>query len=153
MRNAPRPGLRNQSGLRTFFRIAGPLLMAVALVLIGLALADFFAAFDDPSLDAQPTRFWMFFAALPFFLVGGGMIQAGYLGVAARYAAGETMPVVRDSAAYLTDGVGLLGVGRTVDDAQSAAGAAAVTGPCCRSCGVRNDADARFCDGCGRPVA
>ena len=23
------------------------------------------------------------------------------------------------------------------------------TGPCCRSCGRRNEADARFCGGCG----
>ena len=28
-----------------------------------------------------------------------------------------------------------------------------VTGPCCRSCGAQHDADARFCDGCGQPVA
>jgi len=58
------------------------------------------------------------------------------LGAAARCGGGETMPVVKDSAAYLSDGEGILGVGRTA-------------GPYCSKCGVRNDADARFCDSCG----
>ncbi len=54
--------------------------------------------------------------------------------------------MAKDSAAYLTDGEGLLGVGRTVDDHGGA-------GPFCRSCGVRNDDDARYCDGCGQSLA
>ena len=28
-----------------------------------------------------------------------------------------------------------------------------VTGPCCRSCGGHDHADARSCDGCGQPLA
>ena len=69
--------------------------------------------------------------------------NVGWLGTQARYAAGETMPVVRDSADYLTGGRGIGNVGKR-DDA---------TGPFCRQCGVRNDADARFCDGCGTTLA
>ena len=67
---------------------------------------------------------------------------------ASRFVAGETMPVVKDSASYLTDGEGVLGVGRTVDDGDQAA-----TGPFCSKCGVRNDPDAKFCDSCGAPLA
>jgi hypothetical protein len=74
------------------------------------------------------------------------------MGTAARYGAGETVPVVKDSASYLTDGEGVLGVGRTVDDRPSAP-AASQPGPYCRSCGVLNDDDARFCDGCGTSLA
>lgn len=149
MRTVPNPGLAGQDALRTTFRVIGPLLLVVALALGGVALADFFRAFGSTELGAQPTKFWMFFVALPLFAVGGWLTQAGYLGAAARYTAGETMPVVKDSAAYLTDGEGVLGVGRTVDDA----GTATATGPFCRSCGVRNDPDARFCDGCGTSLA
>lgn len=149
MRTVPPPGLEGQSGLRTVFRVGGPLLLAVSLVLGGIALADFFRAFNSSDLGAQPTKFWMFFAALPFFAAGGWMTQAGFLGMAARYTAGETMPVVKDSAAYLSDGEGILGIGRTVDDQRAVAAA----GPFCRSCGVRNDPDARFCDGCGTSLA
>jgi hypothetical protein len=136
----PHPGHEHQSAARSVFRALGPMLMLVALVLMGWAIVDFFAAFSSDDFDAQPTKFWMFFLALPFFVAGGAMIQAGFLGAAARYAAGETMPVVKDSAAYLTDGRGLAGIGRT-------------EGPYCRGCGVRNDAEARFCDGCGQPLA
>lgn len=138
--DVPNPGHRNQSTARSVFRVLGPLSMLVALVLMGVAIADFFAVFNSDDFDAQPTKFWMFFLALPFFVAGGAMIQAGFLGAAARFAAGETMPVVKDSAAYLTDGRGLAGVGRTVD------------GPYCRGCGARNDAEARFCDGCGQSL-
>jgi hypothetical protein len=148
MNTVPNPGLRHQAGLRTFFRIAGPLVLAVALVLIGTGMADFFGTMDSYEM---PTKFWMVFAGIPLLAVGGWLCQAGYGGVAARYASGELSPVAKDGAAYLTDGEGLLGVGRTVDDAPAAA--SATTGPFCRSCGVRNDGDARYCDGCGRSLA
>ncbi len=61
------------------------------------------------------------------------------------------MPTVKQSATYLSDGEGILGVGRTVGD--RAPGGSAAAGPYCRSCGVRNDEDARFCDGCGTSLA
>ena len=69
--------------------------------------------------------------ALPFFVVGGVCLQAGFIGAAARYGAGETAPVLRDTASYLTDGQGLLGVGRTVDDRP----ASASPGAFCAQCG------------------
>jgi hypothetical protein len=137
MNTVPNPGLRHQAGLRTVFRVAGPRVLAVALVLIGTGLVDFFATMDS---YAMPTRFWMVLAGIPLLAVGGWLCQAGYGGAAARYASGELSPVVKDSATYLSDGEGVLGVGRT-------------SGPFCRGCGVRNDGDARFCDGCGRSLA
>jgi len=141
------PGFVGQARYRTAFRIAGVLCMGIALVLIAIAIADFVSAVKADDFDTQPTKFWYFFVALPFFAVGGFCLNAGFMGAAARYGAGETMPVVRDSASYLSDGRGILGVGRTVDDGAGRGGA--TSGPYCRSCGVRNDADARFCDGCG----
>lgn len=150
MSRTPDPGLARQSALRTFFRIAGPLSMLVSVALVAVAVADLVAVAGSEDLAAEPTRFWMFFLALPFFAGGGFMIQAGYAGVAARYAAGETMPVLKESAAYLSDGRGVLGVGRTEDRGVPNATA---TGPFCRQCGVRNDHDARYCDGCGQSLA
>jgi hypothetical protein len=58
------------------------------------------------------------------------------------------MPVLKDSAAYLTDGKGVLGIGRTDDDA-----VAASAGPFCSACGTRNDDTAKFCDSCGAALA
>jgi hypothetical protein len=84
---------------------------------------------------------------MPVMAVGAWLLQAGFFGAAARYAAGETMPVVRDSASYLTNGEGIFGIGR------DAAAATPETGPFCSRCGVRNDVDARFCDACGNSLS
>jgi hypothetical protein len=77
-------------------------------------------------------------------------LRAGFLGVGLRYVAGETTPVIKDSASCLTNGEGILGVGRTVDDRS---GEAAETGPFCTRCGTRSDAAAGFCDHCGHALA
>ena len=150
MNHVPNPGLAHQSGIRVFFRIAGPLVLLVALGFLAVGLMDFFGSMDS---FEGPQKFWMLFVGIPLLAVGGWLCQAGYGGVAARYASGELSPVAKDSAAYLTDGEGLLGVGRTGDDHGAArTPGAAGGGPFCRSCGVRNDADARYCDGCGQSV-
>ncbi len=142
MNTVPDPGLRQQAGLRTTFRVAGPLVLVAGLTLMAVALVDFFTA------ELMPTKFWLFFVAVPLVGLGGWLTQAGYVGVAARYASGELAPVARDTAAYLSDGRGIGNVGRTADGATATVG-----GPYCRTCGERNDADARFCDGCGRSLA
>lgn len=142
----PNPGFRNQPVARTAFRVLGVLVVLVALGLMTVAGMEFFSleGFD------QPTRFWMFFVGIPLLAVGGWLLQAGFMGAGARYAAGELGPVAKDTAHYLTDGKGLLGVGATTSGATTAALA---TGPYCRGCGARNDADARFCDSCGSTLA
>ncbi len=91
-----------------------------------------------------------FLGGMPVAVVGLGMLNASTIGAQSRYVAGETMPTLKQSAAYLSDGEGIMGVGRTVDDRERGA---AAHGPYCRSCGVRNDEDARFCDGCGSSLA
>ena len=52
-----------------------------------------------PGLARQSSR------CLGFRVVGvsGRCLQAGFVGEAASYAAGETLPVQKDSTAYLTD--------------------------------------------------
>jgi hypothetical protein len=152
MTTTPGPGLRQQAGARTFFRVAGCLLLPLGVLVFGWGLLNVFGATD--SFDGPEGRhIAAFIGGLPLIGVGLMCLQVGFLGVAARYGAGETMPVVRDSAAYLSDGEGILGVGRTVDDRTQAAAGAAASGPYCRSCGVRNDEDARFCDGCGSSLS
>ncbi len=136
----PRPARSGQSTKRILFRVLGVLFMGTALVLIGLAVADFFSAFSSDDFSAQPTKFWMFFLALPFFLLGGIFLQFGFGGASAKYLAGEYVPVLKDS-------MDQLGLGET------AASATAGTGPYCRSCGTQNDPDARFCDSCGSSMS
>lgn len=151
MSTTPNPGLPSQGSTRTVLRALG-LLMApagVLLVIVGFAR---FAGLggEEWSGEGAPPGFLMFAGGGFVAVIGFALLNAGFMGAAARYGAGETMPVVKDSAAYLTDGYGVVGVGRTVDDAT---GASTATGPYCRSCGARNDADATYCDGCGQRLA
>lgn len=148
----PAPGLRDQRSVRIALRVAGVLLLGVGLVLLAVAGVDFFASFDSAE---APGKFWMFFIALPLLGLGSWLAMAGFMGVGARYAAGEHAPVLKDTAHYLTDGEGLFGVGRSPADraADRAAGQTQAGGPFCRSCGTRNDDTARFCDSCGSAMA
>jgi hypothetical protein len=140
------PGMRGQRGARIVFRVVGLVLLGVALALLAVGLQNFFATQD--SFDG-PDKFWMVFVGILLLAPAGWCLQAGFLGAASRYVAGETTPVVKDSAAFLTDGEGFLGVGRTVDDAARQQ----ATGPYCPTCGTRNDVDASYCDKCGAALA
>lgn len=139
------PGLRHQTGVRTALRVAGAVMVVGAVALIVTAGLEFFSlqGFDEPH------KFWMLMVGIPCLGVGIMLLQAGFAGAGARYAAGEYAPVLKDAAGYLSDGKGVLGVG--ADSRPS--GPDAATGPYCRSCGTRNDADARFCDSCGASLA
>jgi len=140
------PGIRGQRVARNVFRVVGVVVLAAAVTFLVLGLEDFFASSD--SFEGTH-RFWMVFVGMFGLAIAGWCLQAGFMGAASRYVAGETTPVIKDSAAYLTDGEGLLGVGRTADDtARSTAG-----GPFCSKCGTRNDSDASFCDSCGAALA
>jgi hypothetical protein len=130
------PGIRGQRGARIVFRVVGLVLLVAALGLLAVGLQNFFATKD--SFDG-PDKFWMVFVGVLMLAPAGWCLQAGFVGAASRYVAGETTPVVKDSAAYLT-----------VDDATRQE---AATRPYCSTCGTRNDADASFCDRCGAALA
>lgn len=122
------PGLREQATVRTFLRVGGPMVFGAGLLLTAIAMIDFFSAFG--SFGPAPTRFWMGFVGLPLLALGWAMIQAGYVGAAARYVAGEVTPTIRDA-------IGAITAERTA----------------CVGCGADNDGGARFCSTCGRPLA
>ena len=130
------PGLDHQSTVRTVARVAAVVLLLVGAVLGFMGVSAFVADFQ--SMDGGPG---------PILTAAAGGFCIGWLRTQASYVAGETMPVLKDSATYLSDGQGLGNVGRTP------APAAAEAGPYCRQCGTRNDADARFCDSCGQSLA
>lgn len=140
-----RPGIPGQTVARLTFRALGILITGAALVLLVVGGMDFFTAFGT---FGRPTKFWMLFVGIPMLAVGGWCLQAGFMGVGSRYVAGEVAPVARDTAAYLTDGRGLMNIG-----GPGTASGSLATGPYCRSCGTRNDAEARFCDSCGTAMA
>ncbi|GAB4009745.1 zinc ribbon domain-containing protein [Nocardioides ultimimeridianus] len=124
------PGLSNQAGVRTTFRIVGPILAVVGIVVC----ISGFVSFTKYDGDTAPLRqMAMFMGGFVVFALGMGMARAGFMGVGARYAVGELAPVAKDGLGYLTGGQG----------------ATTATGPFCRACGTRNDDSAKFCDSCG----
>lgn len=137
---------------RTTFRVVGVVLLLAGLVIGGIGIDGFLDQAGSTELEPGFGPILTIGAGGFLVVLGLGALSAGTLGAQSRYVAGETMPTVRQSAAYLSDGEGIMGVGRTVDDG-AAAGTQPATGPFCRACGVRNDEDARFCDGCGAPMA
>jgi hypothetical protein len=126
------PGFARQAQYRTLFRVLGVVLLVGGAVTCVWGFASFMGSDDFPGASTVVAFMGGFLVAA----IGLMFLQWGFMGAAARYGAGETMPVVKDSATYLSDGEGILGVGRTA-------------GPFCSTCGVRNDADAKFCDSCG----
>ena len=139
---------------RTALRVVGTLLLVGGATLAFVAGREFFGDFasDDVSMEPKFGEFFTMAGGAFLAVFGIGMLNAGTLGAQSRYVAGETMPTVKKSAEYLSDGQGIMGVGRTVDDG-AAAGTLRASGPFCRACGTRNDEDARFCDGCGASMA
>ena len=142
------PGFADQARTRTILRVIGFVMLAAGLVIAGEGGYGLLQQVTSPiDVDDRRGRDILMLGGAGFLVVFGlAFLNAGFLGATARYSAGETMPVMKDSAAYLTDGQGLLGAGRTVDEGPDAAG------PFCTRCGVRNDAAARFCDACGHAV-
>ncbi len=147
-------GLPSTAGARTTLRVIGVVLLVVGVPVFAWGI---YTVFSYDGYDGPPgLAILAFLGGLPLIGMGVRALNVGTSGAQSRYVAGETMPTLTQSAAYLSAGAGIMGVGRTVDDgphgAEGSRGAA-VTGPYCRSCGVRNDEDARFCDGCGASLA
>jgi hypothetical protein len=145
----PPPGLLGQARVRTTARMIAVVLLVVGAVLGISGVSSFVSEIGDPMMiDAGPGSILR--AAGGGFCIVLGLVaaQIGWLRAQVTYVAGETMPVLKDSATYLSDGQGLGAIGRTAQP-----GPSTVTGPYCRQCGTRNDVEARFCDACGQSLA
>lgn len=151
----PDPRLSEQSTVRTALRIGGPIILGLGLLLTVVAFASFFAAVDEP-FGGPPRDFGLGFIGLPLIAIGGAMVKFAYLGPASRYVAGEVTPTIRDA-------LGALGIGKAKKvcaacghhndaDAQFCNSCGKALGRPCPSCGAANDPDARFCDACGKPL-
>ena len=133
---ATTPGFAQQAQYRNTFRVLGVIVLIAGILIFIWGLTQVMGSGTEPG----GLMIAAFIGGLPTIGVGLMLLQWGFLGAAARYGAGETMPVVKDSATYLSDGEGILGVGRTA-------------GPFCSKCGTRNDEGAKFCDSCGAAIA
>lgn len=142
MTNTTPPGLQHQSETRNLLRYGGGLLALVGVLLAIWGVTQFVDAANNMDTSGNGFGDLALIGAGGFMaVIGLGLFNAGTIGAQSRYLAGETMPTVKDSVGYLTDGEGLAGVGRTVDD-----------GGFCSQCGAPLAADAKFCSKCGHGV-
>jgi hypothetical protein len=88
-------------GIRSFLRVAGPLVAGVGLVFLIIGMASFFSAFGG---SGPPRLFWCCFVGMPLLFVGGVMCKFGFMGAVARYTAAEQMPVATDAINDLAQG-------------------------------------------------
>src|SRR4051812_37497452 len=94
------PGFARQAQYRWLFRVLGAVLLIGGAATCIWGFTSFMGAEEFPGASTVVAFMGGFLVAA----IGVMCLQAGFMGVATRYGAGETMPVVRDSAAYLTDG-------------------------------------------------
>lgn len=163
----PNPGLARQGSLRIGLRVIGVALTLGGLGLVGMSILRMSNSFTSQTVPTNPEdvdgfvngiydqvggtfgQMGMIFMGVMLLSIGLACLRAGFLGATTRYLAGETMPVVKDSAAYLTDGEGFMGIGKVTPGAT----ANPSSGVFCSKCGTHNDAGAHFCDNCGSALA
>ena len=137
------------AGTRRVLRTLGPVLAGLGLLLLIVGFGSFFASFGS---FEPPRYFWCAFVGIPLLFVGAALCMMGYMGAYFRYFAGEAAPVQKDTFNYLAEGTqeGVKTVATAVGQGL-AAGLRADTpaGRRCPRCEQANDADARFCKGCG----
>jgi ribosomal protein L40E len=132
---------------RDALRAFGPILVAVGLIFTVIGIGSFFASFGS---FEPPRYFWCAFVGLPLLGVGVGITKFAFLGAVTRYVASETAPVAKDTINYVAHGTkdAVREIASAVGEGLRSGGAPAAVLRCA-ACNAENDADARFCKGCG----
>jgi hypothetical protein len=139
--------------VRDLLRVVGPVVLAVGVIFMIVGIGSFFASFGG---FGPPRYFWCAFVGIPLMAVGGAICQFAFMGAVSRYVADEVAPVGKDVVNYMAEG--------TQDAVRTVAGAVAEGlragspaqqshGILCPKCNTANEASAKFCKGCGAPLA
>lgn len=80
--------------IRSFLRVAGPVVLLVGLIFFGVGLISFFSAMGG---NGEPRLFWCCFVGMPLMFLGTAMCMFGFVGALARYSAAEQVPVATDA--------------------------------------------------------
>ncbi len=133
------------SSMRSILRVAGPLFIFIGVVILIIAMVDFFSAFGS---FGQPDKFYLFFLAIPFIFLGVIATSYGFMGAVARYKANELAPVAKDTINYMAEGTkdSVRTIARSIKEGISESEGAKVV---CQKCGTMNASDSRFCKNCG----
>ena len=148
---------KNHNEKRAIFRVLGPLVLGIGIILILIAFIDFFKSTGDPfgrigGFNSGPTKFGYFFVGIPFVFVGSVLCSLGYGGSVARYQAGEMAPIAKDTFNYMAEGTsqGVKTVVQSVQEGinQSNINTHRENGKACPNCHTMNDYESKFCKNC-----
>ncbi|MBI2948490.1 MAG: hypothetical protein HYY23_12670 [Verrucomicrobia bacterium] len=89
------------TAVRSFLRIAGPIVALVGLSFLAVGMTSFFSSFGS---FEPPRFFWCGFVGMPLLFVGVVLCKFGYFGAVARYIAAEAAPVAKDTVNYMAEG-------------------------------------------------
>lgn len=118
-------------------KILGFIALTIAGACIITAFVEFFIKLGSGSM---PKLFWMFFIGFPLAAAGGVMLLSGYRREMSTYIKNESAPVFNDATRDMSQGFS--NIARAVKNTDAV--------EC--GCGVKNDADAKFCKACAAPL-
>jgi len=141
----------NHETKRNALRVLGLVLLLVGICLSAVGLISFFSTFGG---HERPRFFWCAFVGFPLVAIGFHLLSAGFLGAAARYMAGESAPVAKDTFNYVATETkdGVRNVAQAVTEGVMAGKSGVGIQVKCPKCNEANDADAKFCKECGTPL-
>jgi hypothetical protein len=137
------------TGARLVLRTLGPVLAGLGLVLVIVGVGGFFSTVGT---FTGPPATWPVFLGIPLLFAGVVLCMMGFMEAFFRHFYAEAAPVQKGTFSYLAEGT-KEGV-RTVATAVGEGLAAGLrrdgqAGRRCPRCELGNDADAKFCKGCG----
>jgi RNA polymerase subunit RPABC4/transcription elongation factor Spt4 len=133
---------------RSVLRTVGIVLLLVGGTFLVVGIGSFFAAFGGME---PPRFFWCAFVGIPILFVGGVLTSYGFLGTVMRYSAQEMAPVGKDTFNYMAQGTkdSVKTLASAVGEGLRSGAPAPAERVRCHKCNQANDANAKFCSGCG----
>lgn len=133
---------------RETFRTVGPLVLGVGILLLIIAMVDFFTV--DPFDFEGPKYFELAFIGMPLIAVGAFLCSLGYGAAVAKYQSREMAPVIKDTLNYLAEETqeGVEAIARAAQKGKSTV----IEAKQCSNCNELNKLDAKYCNECGKPL-
>ena len=139
--------------IRRIARIVGPIMVVVGVIFLAIGMISFFSSFGS---FEPPRYFWCCFVGMPLIALGASLTQFAFLGSIARYIAGETAPVQKDTFNYVAQGIrpGVKDLVQAVREGLTEESPEEPVGDkkFCSNCGQAATLQANFCSGCGQKL-
>ena len=126
---------------KLILKIVGIVVAVAGLALAATGIGSMFAS------DGFPELFWMAILGLPMLGIGLMITLAAFRREIASYSAREAAPVVNEMSEAVSPAIQT--VAKAAKDGLTQTEKASAV---CPACGAQNDADAKFCDNCGKAL-